>query len=674
MTEREEIQELRKEIQIHNHKYYILDQPEISDYEFDLKLKRLEELERLHPELYDEYSPTVRVGGSVTKNFENKNHPNRMYSLDNAYSYEELETWYRRCLNAIKDETGREQIEISCELKYDGASINLIYENGKLSSAITRGDGFQGDVVTANIKTVRTVPLELRGDFPASFEIRGEVILEKSEFERINSERSKLGLATYMNPRNTASGSLKLQDSGEVAKRKLTCLPYAVAGENLPFKTQIEVLESLAAFGFKIPDHYRSCKNLNEVQDFIAYWAERKNNLPFEIDGVVLKVNALEDQDLLGATSKSPRWALAYKFESENTITRLVDVVYQVGRTGAITPVAQLEPVLLAGTIVKRASLHNKDQIDKLGLCFNDRVYVEKGGEIIPKIVAVVSRESERNERVSFIEHCPECETPLSRIEGEAQHYCPNTEYCPPQIKGRIQHFISRNAMDIDGLGSETVSQLVDEGLINRIEDLYQLKAEELIVLDRMAQKSVENLLEGVSKSKNQPFAKVLFGIGIRHVGQTVAKTLTKEFGSIDQLSQATFDELVAINEIGPRIAESVLSFFALEPNKITIERLKYEGLNFEVIQNDQVQKKQLFEGKSIVVSGVFSNFSRSELKQLIEELGGKNVSSISSKTDLLIAGDQMGPAKKKKAEALNIPMLSEIDLENKLKELSDQS
>ena len=674
MTEREEIQELRKEIQIHNHKYYILDQPEISDYEFDLKLKRLEELERLHPELYDEYSPTVRVGGSVTKNFENKNHPNRMYSLDNAYSYEELETWYIRCLNAIKDETGREQIEISCELKYDGASINLIYENGKLSSAITRGDGFQGDVVTANIKTVRTVPLELRGDFPASFEIRGEVILEKSEFERINSERSNLGLATYMNPRNTASGSLKLQDSGEVAKRKLTCLPYAVAGENLPFKTQIEVLESLAAFGFKIPDHYRSCKNLNEVQDFIAYWAERKNNLPFEIDGVVLKVNALEDQDLLGATSKSPRWALAYKFESENAITRLVDVVYQVGRTGAITPVAQLEPVLLAGTIVKRASLHNKDQIDKLGLCFNDRVYVEKGGEIIPKIVAVVSGESERNERVSFIEHCPECETPLSRIEGEAQHYCPNTEYCPPQIKGRIQHFISRNAMDIDGLGSETVSQLVDEGLINRIEDLYQLKAEELIVLDRMAQKSVENLLEGVSKSKNQPFAKVLFGIGIRHVGQTVAKTLAKEFGSIDQLSQATFDELVAINEIGPRIAESVLSFFALEPNKITIERLKYEGLNFEVIQNDQVQKKQLFEGKSIVVSGVFSNFSRSELKQLIEELGGKNVSSISSKTDLLIAGNQMGPAKKKKAEALNIPMLSEIDLENKLKELSDQS
>lgn len=674
MTEREEIQELRKEIQIHNHKYYILDQPEISDYEFDLKLKRLEELERLHPELYDEYSPTVRVGGSVTKNFENKNHPNRMYSLDNAYSYEELETWYRRCLNAIRDETGREQIEISCELKYDGASINLIYENGKLSSAITRGDGFQGDVVTANIKTVRTVPLELRGHFPASFEIRGEVILEKSEFERINSERSNLGLATYMNPRNTASGSLKLQDSGEVAKRKLTCLPYAVAGENLPFKTQIEVLESLAAFGFKIPDHYRSCKNLNEVQDFIAYWAERKNNLPFEIDGIVLKVNALEDQELLGATSKSPRWALAYKFESENAITRLVDVVYQVGRTGAITPVAQLEPVLLAGTIVKRASLHNKDQIDKLGLCFNDRVYVEKGGEIIPKIVAVVSGESERNERVSFIEHCPECETPLSRIEGEAQHYCPNTEYCPPQIKGRIQHFISRNAMDIDGLGSETVSQLVDEGLINRIEDLYQLKAEELIVLDRMAQKSVENLLEGVSKSKDQPFAKVLFGIGIRHVGQTVAKTLAKEFKSIDQLSQATFDELIAINEIGPRIAESVLSFFALELNQITIERLKQEGLNFEVIQNDQVQKKQLFEGKSIVVSGVFSNFSRSELKQLIEELGGKNVSSISSKTDLLIAGDQMGPAKRKKAEALNIPMLSEIDLENKLKELSDQS
>ena len=674
MTEREEIQELRKEIQIHNHKYYILDQPEISDYEFDLKLKRLEELERLHPELYDEYSPTVRVGGSVTKNFENKNHPNRMYSLDNAYSYEELETWYRRCLNAIRDETGREQIEISCELKYDGASINLIYENGKLSSAITRGDGFQGDVVTANIKTVRTVPLELRGHFPASFEIRGEVILEKSEFERINSERSNLGLATYMNPRNTASGSLKLQDSGEVAKRKLTCLPYAVAGENLPFKTQIEVLESLAAFGFKIPDHYRSCKNLNEVQDFIAYWAERKNNLPFEIDGIVLKVNALEDQELLGATSKSPRWALAYKFESENAITRLVDVVYQVGRTGAITPVAQLEPVLLAGTIVKRASLHNKDQIDKLDLCFNDRVYVEKGGEIIPKIVAVVSGESERNERVSFIEHCPECETPLSRIEGEAQHYCPNTEYCPPQIKGRIQHFISRNAMDIDGLGSETVSQLVDEGLINRIEDLYQLKAEELIVLDRMAQKSVENLLEGVSKSKDQPFAKVLFGIGIRHVGQTVAKTLAKEFKSIDQLSQATFDELIAINEIGPRIAESVLSFFALELNQITIERLKQEGLNFEVIQNDQAQKKQLFEGKSIVVSGVFSNFSRSELKQLIEELGGKNVSSISSKTDLLIAGDQMGPAKRKKAEALNIPMLSEIDLENKLKELSDQS
>lgn len=674
MTEREEIQELRKEIQIHNHKYYILDQPEISDYEFDLKLKRLEELERLHPDLYDEYSPTVRVGGSVTKNFENKNHPNRMYSLDNAYSYEELETWYRRCLNTIKDETGREQIEISCELKYDGASINLIYENGKLSSAITRGDGFQGDVVTANIKTVRTVPLELREDFPASFEIRGEVILEKSEFERINSERSNLGLASYMNPRNTASGSLKLQDSGEVAKRKLTCLPYAVAGENLPFKTQIEVLESLASFGFKIPDHYRSCKNLNEVQDFIAYWAERKNNLPFEIDGIVLKVNALEDQELLGATSKSPRWALAYKFESENAITRLVDVVYQVGRTGAITPVAQLEPVLLAGTIVKRASLHNKDQIDKLGLCFNDRVYVEKGGEIIPKIVAVVSGESERNERVSFIEHCPECETPLSRIEGEAQHYCPNTEYCPPQIKGRIQHFISRNAMDIDGLGSETVSQLVDEGLINRIEDLYQLKAEELIVLDRMAQKSVENLLEGVSKSKNQPFAKVLFGIGIRHVGQTVAKTLAKEFKSIDQLSQATLDELVAINEIGPRIAESVLSFFALEPNQITIERLKQEGLNFEIIQNDKVQKKQLFEGKSIVVSGVFSNFSRSELKQLIEELGGKNVSSISSKTDLLIAGDQMGPAKKKKAEALNIPMLSEIDLENKLKELSDQS
>ena len=672
MTEREEIQQLRKEIQIHNHKYYILDQPEISDYDFDLKLKRLEKLERLHPELYDEHSPTVRVGGSVTKNFEHKNHPSRMYSLDNAYSYEEFVTWYDRCLKTINNETGREHIEISCELKYDGASINLIYENGKLSSAVTRGDGFQGDVVTSNIKTVRTVPLELRGHFPAFFEIRGEVILEKSEFERINSERSSLGLTTYMNPRNTASGSLKLQDSSQVAKRKLTCLPYAVAGENLPFKTQLEVLESLSRFGFKIPEHYKLCKSLDEVQDFINHWAERKNNLPFEIDGIVFKVNALEDQEFLGATSKSPRWALAYKFESENAITRLVDVVYQVGRTGAITPVAQLEPVLLAGTIVKRASLHNKDQIDKLGLCLNDRVYVEKGGEIIPKIIAVVSGESGQNSCVNFIENCPECGTKLIRIEGEAQHYCPNTEYCPPQIKGRIQHFISRNAMDIEGLGSETVSQLVDEGLINRIEDLYQLKAEELLVLDRMAQKSVDNLLEGVLKSKDKPFAKVLFGIGIRHVGQTVAKTLAKQFESIDQLSCATYEELVAINEIGPRIAESVLSFFALEPNQITVERLKQEGLVFEINQTNQSQRVQLFEGKNIVVSGVFDNYSRSEIKQLIEELGGKNVSSISAKTDMLIAGNQMGPAKKKKAESLSIPILSEIEFENKLNNLTD--
>ena len=402
------------------------------------------------------------------------------------------------------------------------------------------------------------------------------------------------------------------------------------------------------------------------------HWAERKNDLPFEIDGIVFKVNSLENQELLGATSKSPRWALAYKFESENAITRLVDVVYQVGRTGAITPVAQLEPVLLAGTIVKRASLHNKDQIDKLGLCFNDRVYVEKGGEIIPKIIAVVSGEGNKNARVNFIENCPECSTKLTRIEGEAQHYCPNTEYCPPQIKGRIQHFISRNAMDIEGLGSETVSQLVDEGLINRIEDLYQLRAEELLVLDRMAQKSVDNLLEGVLKSKDKPFAKVLFGIGIRHVGQTVAKTLAKQFESIDQLSCATYEELVAINEIGPRIAESVLSFFALESNQITVERLKQEGLVFEISQTNQSQRVQLFEGKNIVVSGVFNNYSRSEIKQLIEELGGKNVSSISAKTDMLIAGNQMGPAKKKKAESLNISICSEIEFENKLKNLPD--
>ena len=651
-----QIQSLRNELNQHNHNYYVLDKPTISDFEFDQLLKKLQDLETQHPEFFDENSPTQRVGGSITKNFNTVAHEHRMYSLDNSYSTEDLMDWEAR----IQKILGNVDLEYTCELKYDGASISITYENGKLKKAVTRGDGFQGDEVTNNVKTIRSIPLQLKGNYPPKFDIRGEIILPFSGFEKMNQELIEIGETPYSNPRNTASGSLKLQNSAEVAKRPLDCLLYFIVGNNLPFKSQFEGLETARKWGFKVPMQAKLAKNMQEVLEFITYWDVHRHDLPYETDGVVIKVNSLQHQDELGYTAKSPRWAMAYKFKSEQVSTRLNSISYQVGRTGAITPVANLEPVQLAGTIVKRASLHNADQIEKLDIRIGDKVFVEKGGEIIPKIIAVAERGNESFPTV-YITNCPECQTALERKEGEANHYCPNFYGCPPQIVGRIQHYITRKAMDIEGLGGETVALLYQNGLVKNYADLYDLKIEQILPLERMAQKSAENLINGIEKSKEVPFERVLYALGIRYVGETVAKKLAKHYKNIDAIANASLMDLILVDEIGDKIAQSVIEFFENIENRLTIERLKSVGIQFELVEkNTQVSDK--FAGKTFVVSGVFEKFSRDDLKKAIEDNGGKVGSSISTKTDYVVAGENMGPAKLEKANQLKIAIISEGD------------
>ena len=657
MNSKEHLEALRQELRDHNHNYYVLDKPTISDYDFDMKLKELQRLEAQHPEFYDPNSPTLRVGGGITKNFDTLKHKHRMYSLDNSYSREELLEWEKRVQRILGDV----EVDFTCELKYDGASINLTYEEGQLLRAVTRGDGFQGDDVTTNIKTIRSIPLKLNGDYPKRFDIRGEIVLPVEGFAKMNEERIANGEEPYMNPRNTASGSLKLQDSSLVAKRPLECLLYSIVGTGLNLSTQFEMLEKARSWGFKVPAIAKLCRSTEEVMQFVTHWDTHRHDLPYETDGVVVKVNNLQHQEELGYTAKAPRWALAYKFKAEQVATILNEITYQVGRTGAITPVANLQPVLLAGTTVKRASLHNADQISKLDIREGDTVFVEKGGEIIPKIIGVdLSKREAGTSPTKYIINCPECDTLLERQEGEAQHFCPNDVGCPPQITGRIQHFISRKAMDIEGLGGETVELLYKEGLIANYADLYKITKEQLLPLERMAEKSAENLVNGVAASTNIPFERVLFALGIRYVGETVAKKLAKAYKNIDALMLASQEELTAVDEIGERIAESVIAFFEGEENREVVDRLKSYGLQFSLSEEQLQNQTDVLSGQSFVVSGVFEKVSRTELKKLIEDNGGKVSSSISSKTSYVVAGDKMGPSKKTKAEALGVPLISE--------------
>ena len=655
MSIQEKIQSLRKELIQHNYNYYILDKPEISDFEFDEKLKELQKLENQHPELFDENSPTQRVGGAITKNFPTIVHEYRMYSLDNSYSIEDLQDWEKRI-----EKTLDEKVEFVCELKYDGASVSILYENGKLKQAVTRGDGFQGDEITNNVKTIRTVPLKLQGNFPAKFYIRGEIILPHREFKRINSEREKQGLELYANPRNTASGSLKLQDSSEVAKRKLDCYLYTITGNSLPFDSQWEMLQSAQSFGFKIPSTAKLCYSLEEVLNFIDFWEKERKNLPFEIDGIVVKVNSFSQQEELGHTAKSPRWAMAYKFKAEKAETELLSISYQVGRTGAITPVANLKPVNLAGTVVKRASLHNEDIIEKLDVRIGDTVYVEKGGEIIPKIVEVnFDVRQPDSQKIEFIKNCPECGTELVRKEGEAQHFCPNEDGCKPQIIGRMEHYVSRKAMDMASIGGETAQLFYDNSLVKDVADFYDLTKEQILPLERMAEKSAQNIMDAIEESKKIPFEKVLYAIGIRHVGETVAKKLAKKFHSIENLQNASLEELENVEDIGNKIALSIQEFFGKEKNQILIERLKNAGVQMEIGEAEK-PVSNLLEGKTFLFTGTLTQFTRDEAQKLVEQNGGKNISAVSKNLNYLIAGEKAG-SKLKKAEALGtVKVLSE--------------
>lgn len=677
MSPKEQIQSLRDELREHNFNYYVNDNPTISDFEFDKQLEQLKVLEASHPEFYDTTSPSVRVGGEVTKNFHTIKHINRMYSLDNSYSLEDLQDWETRVKKIVDG-----PLQYTCELKYDGASISLHYENGKFVQAVTRGDGNQGDEVTANVRTIKSVPLQLKGDdIPEKFEIRGEIVLPWDGFHKMNEEREAQGLDLYRNPRNTASGSLKLQDSAEVAKRPLDCLLYSLAGNNLPVKTQYDSLEYARKWGFKAPKESKLVDSIEEVFEFINHWDVARKELPYETDGVVIKVNSLDQQDELGFTAKAPKWAMAYKFAAEQVSTRLEEITYQVGRTGSITPVANLEAVEISGTTVRRASLHNADQIEKLDIRIGDEVYVEKGGEIIPKIVAVdLSKRPADSVPTVYATHCPECHTELVRSEGDAKHYCPNEMACPPQVKGRIQHFISRKAMDIDGIGSETVDQLVEAQMIHNYADLYDLTVEQVLPIDRMAQKSAENMINGIAASKQVPFERLLFGLGIRYVGETVAKKLAKHYKNIDALikmpaepqkndldlfadvtsaADKKIEELTAVPEIGESIARSLVDYIQNDYHLGLIERLKIAGLQLALSEEQLEGQTDRLTGKSFVISGVFE-MSRNDLKKLVEDNGGKNSSSISSKTDYLIRGDKMGPSKLEKAEKLEITMISE--------------
>ncbi len=657
---KQEIERLSQELNRHNHLYYVESSPEISDYDFDQLLLVLQKLESDFPEFAYENSPTKRIGGDITKKFETVVHRFPMLSLSNSYSKEEIMEWGNRIKKTIET-----PIEYVCELKYDGVAIGISYKNGKINKAVTRGDGTQGEDVTTNVKTIRTIPLQLKGDFPQDFEIRGEIFFPLEAFNKANEERRENGEQEFANPRNSASGTLKSQDSKVVASRGLDCFLYGIYGEDLDFSGHYETVQKAKDWGFKVPEsknsYIKKTESIEGIMDFINYWDENRSKLPFEIDGVVLKVNSYDIQQELGFTAKSPRWAIAYKFKTERVETVLESVVYQVGRTGAITPVANLKPVSLGGTTVKRASLHNADQIEKLNLHLNDTVYVEKGGEIIPKIVGVnEEKRSEKSELIQYISHCPECKSELLRKEGEANHFCPNEKSCPPQVKGRIEHFIGRKMMNIDGLGAETVDLLVSKKLINNPADLYYLTFDQIVDLDRMAEKSANNMLLGIQASKTIPFERVLFALGIRFVGETVAKQLAKAFKSIEKLSLATYDELIAVDEIGEKIAISVQNYFLDEDNRIIIERLEKAGLQFK-IEEKELSSTSL-EGMNFVVSGVFTKYSRDEIKKLIEDNGGKNVSSISTKTDYVLAGENMGPAKLEKATQLGIKIISEED------------
>ena len=656
MNTEKKIKQLREELHRHNHNYYVLDKPEISDYDFDKKLEELQALEEKHPEFHDPNSPTLRVGGAVTKTFATVVHEHRMYSLANSYSKEDLEDWEKRIKKQVDGE-----VNYTCELKYDGASISLTYEKGVFVKAVTRGDGFQGDDVTNNVRTIRSVPLKLKGEYPQKFEIRGEIVLPFEGFAHLNAARVEAGEEPYANPRNTASGSLKLQDSGEVARRPLDCLVYGLVGSGLNIKTQYESLEKARKWGFKVPPEARLAKNIEEVLDFVNYWDLHRHDMPYETDGVVVKVNSLHQQEELGNTAKAPRWAIAYKFKTEQVSTLLKKITYQVGRTGAITPVANLKPVLLGGTVVKRASLHNADQIEKLDIREGDEVYVEKGGEIIPKIIGVdFTKRNPDSNPTEYITNCPECDSPLVRNEGEAQHYCPNYNGCPPQIIGRIQHYISRKAMDIEGLGGETVTLFVNNGLVNNYADLYELKKEQILPLERMAEKSADNIIQGIEKSKEIPFERVLFALGIRYVGETVAKKLARHFKSIDSIVNASEAQLEAVDEIGARIAMSVVEFFKSSENREIVERLKKYGVQLQISADKLAGQTDKLSGNTFVVSGVFAKVSRNELKKLIEDNGGKVSSSISAKTSYVVAGENMGPSKLAKAESLGVRIITE--------------
>ncbi|OPC27822.1 DNA ligase (NAD(+)) LigA [Elizabethkingia meningoseptica] len=661
----QKIEELREELHQHNYNYYILDEPSISDFEFDIKLKELQDLEAQHPEFHDPNSPTLRVGGGITKNFPTIQHQFRMYSLDNSYDFNDLEDWEKRIIKTID-----EPIEFVAELKYDGASISILYENGKLSQAVTRGDGFQGDEITSNVRTISDVPLKLKGEFPERFFMRGEIYLTRKNFDKINALREEEGLDPFMNPRNTASGSLKMQDSGEVRKRGLSAVLYQYISENFPAETHWDLLANAKKWGFRVSeDQAKLCKTLDDVKNFINYWDVERHNLPFEIDGIVIKVNSLKHQRELGYTAKSPRWAMAYKFKAEKVETELLSVSYQVGRTGAITPVANLKPVLLAGTTVKRASLHNEDIIKKLDLHEHDFVYVEKGGEIIPKIVGVnTEKRTPESKEIAYIKHCPECGTELIKVEDQAIHFCPNELHCPPQVVGRMIHYVSRKALNIENLGGETIEQLYREKLIENPADLYVLTKEQLLPLERMAEKSAQNILDGVEKSKEIPFEKVLYGIGIKHVGETVAKKLVKNFPSIEELKNATEEELCQVEDIGAKIAVSITEFFKNQENLLMIERLKNYGVQLEKGENTSNVISNVLEGKAFLFTGKLSLFTREQAEEMVEKHGGKNISAVSKNLNYLVVGEKAGSKLKKAQDIGTITILDEqqfLDLVN---------
>ncbi len=659
------IEDLRAELHQHNFNYYQNDHATISDFEFDQKLKDLQDLEKNHPEFFDPNSPTLRVGGEITKNFPTIQHQFRMYSLDNSYDFNDLEDWEKRIIKTIED-----PVEFVAELKYDGASISILYENGKLIQAVTRGDGFRGDEITNNVRTISDIPLTLKGDFPTQFFMRGEIYLTRKNFDKINERREEEGLDLFMNPRNTASGSLKMQDSAEVRKRRLSAVLYQFISSENSYETHWELLQNAKNWGFNISNEAKLCKNLDEIKEFINYWDEHRHRLPFEIDGIVLKVNALKHQSQLGFTAKSPRWAMAYKFKAEKVETELLAVTYQVGRTGAITPVANLKPVLLAGTIVKRASLHNEDIIKKLGLHENDFVYVEKGGEIIPKIVGInLEKRLPNSEEIQYIKNCPECGTELIKLEDQAIHFCPNDLHCPPQVVGRMIHYVSRKALDIEGLGAETIEQLYREKLVENPADFYALTKVQLLPLERMAEKSAQNIIDGVEKSKEIPFEKVLFGIGIKHVGETVAKKLAKNYNSVDDLKNATAEELIQVEDIGGKIAESIVKFFNDSENLLMIERLKSYGVQLEKGESTNEVLSDILENKTFLFTGKLSLFTREAAEEMVEKHGGKNISAVSKNLNYLVVGEKAGSKLKKAQDIGTIEILDEQEFLNLISE-----